>query len=270
MGYALETRDVKKIYGGGNQLTVAVDHVSLNVKPGEFLALVGPSGSGKTTMLSMLAALLRPSQGQITIDGHDLTKMSDAQRTQFRREKIGFTFQANNLLPFLTARENVELMLRLNNKLDKQGEQRVIELLERLGLGDRMNNLPRQLSGGQQQRVAIARALVHNPAVVLADEPTAALDTERAHQVVQTFANLIHEQGRAGIMVTHDLRMVQYADRVVQMMDGRVAHEYTERAEINALSSEGKIENPAARLKAAPLDNNNKQRELIPQPALAV
>ena len=270
MGYALETRDVKKVYGGGNQLTVAVEHVSLNVKPGEFLALVGPSGSGKTTMLSMLAALLRPSQGQIWIDGHDLTKMSDAQRTQFRREKIGFTFQQNNLLPFLTARENVELMLRLNNKYDKQGERRVIELLERLGLGDRMNNLPRQLSGGQQQRVAIARALVHNPAVVLADEPTAALDTERAHQVVQTFANLIHEQERAGIMVTHDLRMVQYADRVVQMMDGRVAHEYTERAEINALSSEGKIENPAPRLKAAPVDNNNKQRELIPQPTLAV
>jgi putative ABC transport system ATP-binding protein len=111
--------------------------------------------------------------------------------------------------------------------------------------------------------------LVHNPAVVLADEPTAALDTERAHQVVQTFANLIHEQERAGIMVTHDLRMVQYADRVVQMMDGRVAHEYTERAEINALSSEGKIENPAVRLKATALKNNN-QGEFVPQPALAM
>ena len=271
MEYALETRNVKKVYGNNNQLTIAVDHVSLNVKPGEFMALVGPSGSGKTTMLSMLAALLRPTEGEILIDGHDLTKMSDADRTKFRREKIGFTFQANNLLPFLTARENVELMLRLNGKYDKAGEKRVIELLERLGLGDRMNNLPRQLSGGQQQRVAIARALVHNPAVVLADEPTAALDTERAHQVVQTFANLIHEQNRAGIMVTHDLRMVQYADRVVQMVDGHVAHEYTSHEEINALSSEGKIENPAARLKSVPTNtNSNKSRDLTAQPAMAM
>lgn len=246
MSYALETRNVKKVYGSGNLLTTAVQDVSLNVSPGEFVALVGPSGSGKTTMLSMLAALLRPSGGNILIDGQDLAQMSDAARTQFRREKIGFTFQQNNLLPFLTARENVELMLRLNGKLDKAGSQRVTELMERLGLGDRMNNLPRQLSGGQQQRVAIARALVHNPSVVLADEPTAALDTERAHQVVQTFANLIHEQNRAGIMVTHDLRMVPYADRVVQMMDGVVAREITARNEIEALATEGKTENLSA------------------------
>jgi putative ABC transport system ATP-binding protein len=222
--------------------TTAVREVSLQLKQGEFLALVGPSGSGKTTMLSMLAALLRPTAGHIFIDGHDLADLSDAQRTAFRREKIGFTFQANNLLPFLTARENVELMLRLNGKLDRAGTQRVIELLERLGLGERMNNLPRQLSGGQQQRVAIARALVHNPAVVLADEPTASLDTERAHQVVETFANLIHEQGRAGIMVTHDLRMVRYADRVVQMEDGIITREIHSGDEINALASAGKFE----------------------------
>lgn len=238
MTYALQTRAVKKIYNIGNARTTAVQDVSLSVREGEFLALVGPSGSGKTTMLSMLAALLRPSDGKILIEGQDLAQLSDAERTKFRREKIGFTFQSNNLLPFLTARENVELMLRLNGKLDRAGAQRVIELLERLGLGDRMNNLPRQLSGGQQQRVAIARALVHNPALVLADEPTAALDTERAHQVVQTFANLIHEQERAGIMVTHDLRMVQYADRIVQMVDGRIAREITDRAEIKLLAGE--------------------------------
>lgn len=239
---ALETRDVKKVYGHGQLATTAVSGVSLQVKPGEFLALVGPSGSGKTTMLSMLAALLRPTEGQILIDGQDLSQMPDAERTRFRREKIGFTFQANNLLPFLNARENVELMLRLNGRLDAAGRRRVLELLERLGLSDRLNNLPRQLSGGQQQRVAIARALVHNPAVVLADEPTASLDTERAHQVVQTFATLIHEQNRAGIMVTHDLRMVQYADRVVQMMDGQLAREITERGAIGALASEGRFE----------------------------
>lgn len=219
---ALETRNVKKVYNSGAGVVTAVDDVSLRVQPGEFIALVGPSGSGKTTMLSMLAALLLPTGGQILIDGQDLARMNDAQRTRFRRERIGFTFQSNNLLPYLTARENVELMLRLNGKLDAAGRRRVSELLERLGLADRMGNLPRQLSGGQQQRVAIARALVHDPAVVLADEPTAALDTERAHQVVQTFADLIHEQKRAGIMVTHDLRMTGYADRVVEMVDGKL------------------------------------------------
>jgi putative ABC transport system ATP-binding protein len=239
MSYALETRNVSKVYGSGTLQTVAVDAVSLNVRAGEFLALVGPSGSGKTTMLSMLAALLRPTSGQIFIEGKDLARMSDAQRTAFRREKIGFMFQANNLLPFLTARENVELMLRLNGTLDKVGTRRALELLGRLGLGERMNNLPRQLSGGQQQRVAIARALIHDPAVVLADEPTASLDTERAHQVVQTFAQLIHEQGRAGIMVTHDLRMVPYADRVVQMIDGRVAREMRGREEMIGLAHDG-------------------------------
>jgi putative ABC transport system ATP-binding protein len=241
----LETRNVEKIYGSGSLKTTAVAGVSLHVNAGEFLALVGPSGSGKTTLLSMLAALLRPTDGQILVGEQDLARLSDAERTRFRREKIGFTFQANNLLPYLTARENVELILRLNGAHDRAGQQRVLELLERLGLQDRLNNLPRQLSGGQQQRVAIARALVHNPAVVLADEPTAALDTERAHQVVQTFAELIHEQKRAGIMVTHDLRMVEYADRVVQMMDGHVMREIADRAEILAVAREGRIMNGA-------------------------
>jgi putative ABC transport system ATP-binding protein len=173
-------------------------------------------------MLAMLAALLKPTSGGIFIDGHDLTKMDEGERAQFRREKIGFTFQANNLVPYLTAQENVELMLRQNGRLDRKGKERAKELLARLGLGERLKNLPSQLSGGQQQRVAIARALIHNPSVVLADEPTASLDTERAFQVVETFANLIHEQNRAGIMVTHDLRLTQYVDRVMQMRDGQL------------------------------------------------
>jgi putative ABC transport system ATP-binding protein len=222
MTVALETKDVMKTYKVDSGTINAVDGVSLNVKAGEFVALVGPSGSGKTTMLAMLAALLKPTSGGIFIDGHDLTKMNEGERAQFRREKIGFTFQANNLVPYLTAQENVELMLRLNGKLDRKGKERSKELLARLGLGERLKNLPSQLSGGQQQRVAIARALIHNPSVVLADEPTASLDTERAFQVVETFANLIHERNRAGIMVTHDLRLTQYVDRVVQMRDGQV------------------------------------------------
>lgn len=234
---ALEVRNVVKSFTTDTGTINAVDEVSFQVHSGEFVALVGPSGSGKTTMLSMLAALLTPTSGQIMIDGVDLAVMNESQRVALRREKIGFTFQSNNLIPFLSAYENVALMLRLNNRLDRVGRVRSEELLARLGLGERMTNLPAQMSGGQQQRVAIARALIHNPSVVLADEPTASLDTERAFQVVQTFAALIHENNRAGIMVTHDLRMCRYVDRVLQMRDGKLVRVYETRQEIDALAS---------------------------------
>ncbi len=224
---ALQTKSVIKTYQSDSGTINAVDSVNLTVNAGEFVALVGPSGSGKTTMLSILAALLKPTSGEVLLDGIDQSGLSEPQRVKLRREKIGFTFQANNLVPFLSARENVELMLKLNGRLDKEGKDRSVELLTRLGLGDRMKNLPSQLSGGQQQRVAIARALIHNPSLVLADEPTASLDTERAFQVVETFANLIHEQKRAGIMVTHDLRMCEFVDRVLQMRDGKLIAEYS-------------------------------------------
>lgn len=264
MPNSLETKSVTKIYKTDNGETRAVDGVSISVANGEFVALVGPSGSGKTSLLAMLATLLKPSDGEIIIDGQSLSKMSDAQRTRFRREKIGFTFQANNLVPYLTALENVELMLQLNGKGNHAGRERAKELLARLGLGDRLNNLPRQLSGGQQQRVAIARALIHNPALVLADEPTASLDTERAHQVVQTFANLIHEQNRAGIMVTHDLRMTEYADRVIQMMDGTVRRIIINRNEIRAFASgRSSTEQPLAQPeKMPPLKFNDPAPDL--------
>ncbi len=236
MGEALQAIEVSKVYGEGNNAVTAVDRVSLTVAHGEFVALVGPSGSGKTSLLAMLAGLLRPTSGTVRIDGQDLHAMGEVARTRFRARAIGFSFQSNNLVPYLTARENVELMLRLNGRDSRENRQRAVQLLERLGLGERLNNYPEQLSGGQQQRVAIARALIHEPSVVLADEPTASLDTERAHQVVETFASLIHEQNRAGIMVTHDLRMCRYVDRVVQMVDGRITQVLTERAEILALA----------------------------------
>jgi putative ABC transport system ATP-binding protein len=223
MATALEAQSVVKEYPvGGGDVVRAVDEVSFELERGEFVALVGPSGSGKTTMLAILAGLLSPTAGSIQIDGQELSTMKEAQRSRFRRQKIGFTFQANNLVSYLTVRENVELLLRLNGVLDESGHKRAAYLLDLLGLGDKMKVLPRQLSGGQRQRVAIARALINQPTLVLADEPTASLDTERAFQVVETLANLVHDQGNAGIMVTHDLRMVQFADRVIQMVDGRL------------------------------------------------
>jgi len=217
---ALEVHDLTKTYRLGEQTITAVGGVTFTVAPGEFVALVGPSGSGKTSLLAMLAGLLRPTEGTVRIAGQPVADLNDRALTRFRRRMIGFTFQSNNLLPYLTVLENVLLMLSLNGRTTPAARTWALELLEQLGLGDRLDNLPSQLSGGQQQRVSIARALIHRPAVVLADEPTASLDTERAHQVVETFASLIHEERRAGIMVTHDLRMVRYVDRVVQMRDG--------------------------------------------------
>jgi putative ABC transport system ATP-binding protein len=232
MTAVLEAQSVTKTYEVENSIIKAVDEVSIQICPGEFVALVGPSGSGKTTMLAMLAGLLAPTDGSILIGGEDLSGMSDRQRTSFRREKVGFTFQDNNLVPYLSVRENVELMLQLNKQYTRTNKERASDLLDQLGLADRLKNLPSQLSGGQQQRVAIARALVHKPSIVLADEPTASLDTRRAFQVVETFADLIHAENLAGIMVTHDLRMVKFVDKIIQMRDGKIYSLITDKEQI--------------------------------------
>jgi putative ABC transport system ATP-binding protein len=234
----IETHNLSKIYQGPNNLTVkAVENANITINAGEFVALVGPSGSGKTTMLAMLAALLEPSEGNICIDGQEIGRLKDSQRVKFRREKIGFTFQANNLVPYLTVLENVEMMLRLNNRYNRAGQEEALDLLERLGLCDRLNSLPSQLSGGQRQRVAIARSMIHGPSVILADEPTASLDTERAYQVTQLYADLIHENEKAGIMVTHDLRMCKYVDKIIQIGDGHITSILDNREDINELIS---------------------------------
>lgn len=256
MTNVLETKSISKTYRTDSTEIRAVDDVSITVKVGEFVALVGPSGSGKTTMLAMLAGLLRPSAGEARVNNQNLNQMKESELTKFRLKNIGFTLQANNLVSYLTARENVELMLRLNRKFDKQGRGRAKELLVRLGLGERLNNLPSQLSSGEQQRVAIARALVHDPSIVLADEPTANLDTEHAYQVVETLANLIHEQNRTGVMVTHDLRMCIYVDRVIQLVDGRLVRVVSDRAEIEALTNAGK---PVAK----PLEERGSQTAAV-------
>ena len=241
--YILKTKNISKTYKSNQLVVKAVTKVSLQVKPGEFIALVGPSGSGKTTLLAMLATLLQPNEGNIYIDGKPFDNMNDKQKTRFRREKIGFTFQDNNLVPYLTSIENVELMLRLNKKYDAGQAKRAKDLLVRLGMYEQLNSLPSQLSKGQQQRVAIARSLIHDPRVVLADEPTAALDTQRAKQVVQIFADLIHEEKRAGIMVTHDLRMCKYVDKVIQMVDGSINRIIDTATDIGMLAGISKFDN---------------------------
>ena len=233
----IETHTVTKIYQTSHLTIKAVDQISITINQGEFVALVGPSGSGKTTMLAMLAALLKPTEGTIIVDQHNLAEMNEAKQVEFRRKKIGFTFQTNNLLPYLTVRENVEFMLRLNNLYNSETRQKALDLLIRLGLEDRLDNLPNQISGGQRQRVSIARSLIHDPAVVLADEPTANLDTERAYQVTKLFADLIHEQNKAGIMVTHDLRMCRYVDKIIQLEDGRIISILDTRQAIEELVS---------------------------------
>jgi putative ABC transport system ATP-binding protein len=237
MSAVIETESVTKIYQSGNLTIRAVDNASIEIKPGEFVGLVGPSGSGKTTMLAMLAAMLSPTEGRVLIDGQELGNMSESERVKFRRKKIGFTFQTNNLVPFLSVLENVEMMLRLNKINGRPRRERAIELLTRLGLEDRLNNLPNQLSGGQRQRVSIARSLIHDPSVVLADEPTASLDTERAYQVTQLYADLIHENNKAGIMVTHDLRMCKYVDKIIQIEDGKIVSILDNKPDIEALIS---------------------------------
>ena len=237
MNPIIETHAVSKVYQSNNVSVRAVDSASISIFPGEFVGLVGPSGSGKTTMLAMLAALLKPSEGEVVIDQVKLSEMSEKDRVSFRREKIGFTFQANNLIPYLTVLENVELMLRLNNRYNRASRAQAEGLLFRLGLQERMNNMPNQLSGGEKQRVSIARSMIHNPSVILADEPTASLDTQRAFQVTQTYAELIHENGKAGIMVTHDLRMCKYVDKIIQIADGKISSILNNRAEIEALIS---------------------------------
>ncbi len=231
----IEITNATKVYQTGSNIVKAVDGASFTIYPGEFVGLVGPSGSGKTTMLAMIAALLKPTEGQIYIDGENLTSMTESQRVRFRRQRIGFTFQANNLVPYLTVLENVEFMLRLNGNLNRKSSQQAKELIERLGLQERMNNLPNQLSGGQRQRVAIARSMIHQPSVILADEPTASLDTERAFQVTSLYADLIHENNKAGIMVTHDLRMCKYVDKIIQIADGKIDSVLDNRQQIDSL-----------------------------------
>ena len=214
-----------KIYGSGDTVVTALDHVSLKVDPGEFLAVMGPSGCGKSTLLHLLGGLDRPTEGIVTIDGQKLTDLSDAALTELRRRKIGFVFQFFNLIPVLNAVENAALPMTLDGARPAEAQSKAVEWLTKVGLGDRASHQPHQLSAGQQQRVAVARALVANPALVLADEPTGNLDTRASDEIAALVRQVADEWGRAVIMVTHDPRIAAYADRIVFLKDGAIADE---------------------------------------------
>ncbi len=215
-------RNVTKVYGSGNAEVHALRGVDLDVYPGELTMLVGPSGCGKTTLLSVLAGILRPTGGTVDALGHDLTALSSWQRTAFRRDHVGFVFQQFNLLPALTAAENAAVPLVIQGQSKRKAVAAATELLEKMGMGDRVNSLPGKLSGGQQQRVAIARALVHHPHLLVCDEPTSALDHKTGHTIMELLRNVAVEGDRAVIIVTHDSRIFEFADRMARMDDGHI------------------------------------------------
>jgi putative ABC transport system ATP-binding protein len=218
----IELKDVRRAYGQGASAVQALKGISVGIAAGSMTAIVGPSGSGKSTLLNLLGALDQPSSGQVLLAGHDLGKLDDDARTRLRREKIGFVFQFFNLLPTLTAKENVMLPAKLAGRGGAATEARARELLERVGLASRMNHRPDQLSGGEMQRVALSRALIMDPPVLLADEPTGNLDSRTGADVMQLLRGAV-DQRRTVILVTHDPRIARIADRVLTIRDGELA-----------------------------------------------
>lgn len=220
--FAIEADQLTKIYGSGNTEVVAMRDATMNVKSGEVVALLGPSGSGKSTFLTAVGLINPPTSGRIKIRGQLVLdgESSHTNLRSFRRRHIGFIFQKSNLIPFLSAVENVQIALELNGDTARAARRRALELMDYLGVSDRADNLPSMLSGGQQQRVAVARALANRPSVILADEPTAALDSHRGRQVMELFAKVAHEQGAGVIVVTHDHRSLDVFDTIFEMEDG--------------------------------------------------
>lgn len=218
---ALEIADADLRLGDGEQTVTALDAVSLTVRPGEMVAVVGPSGSGKSSLLAVAGALTVPDSGTVRVGGHDLLTMKKAEAARFRREHIGFVFQSGNLIPSLTAADQLRLVSHLGNTKGRAFRD-PLTLLEQVGLGHKADRRPDQLSGGERQRVGIARALVSAPSLLLVDEPTAALDRARSHEIVQLLARETRDSRVGTVMVTHDYDVLDYCDRVVEMTDGRL------------------------------------------------
>ena len=221
----IQAENLTKVYGTGDTAVTALDHVKMSVNAGEFVAVMGPSGCGKSTLLHLLGGLDRPTDGNVSIDGQPLAKMSDNTITKLRRRKIGFVFQFFNLIPILSSVENATLPVLLDGVSSAKAKDKAREWLTKVGLGERMNNRPDQLSAGQQQRVAIARALITDPVLVLADEPTGNLDTKSADDIAALLQQVAKTWGRAVLMVTHDPRIAAYADRIIFLKDGTIVNE---------------------------------------------
>lgn len=216
----LEVKNLSKIYGKGDTLVKAVDDVSFTVEQGEFVAIIGPSGSGKSTLLHIIGGVDTPTTGHVIIDGTDITKLKESPLSIFRRRQIGLVYQFYNLIPILTVEENLTLPLLLDGR--KPNKEQIDYLVSNLGLGDRLKHLPNQLSGGQQQRVSIGRALANNPALLLADEPTGNLDSENSKEIVALLRKFNREHNQTVIMITHDERIAQSADRIIAIEDGKI------------------------------------------------
>jgi putative ABC transport system ATP-binding protein len=226
--YAIEVEKLTKIYGKGEIAVKAISDVTFQVKPGELVAILGPSGSGKTTLLTSIGLVNEPTHGKVFIDGAEVADegwLPGCDLKRIRREKLGFIFQTHNLVPFLTALENVTVALEINHQTKRESKKRAIELLTALNLQHRLNNYPVALSGGEAQRVAIARALANRPKVILADEPTAPLDTENGKNVMTLMKRLAMENHSAILVVTHDYRMVEGFDRIFEVRDGVITKE---------------------------------------------
>lgn len=225
----LRVEDLTKIYGKDSTQVVALDHVSFSVEKGEFVAIVGASGSGKSTLLHLLGGVDRPTSGKVFIDGKDIYKFNDDKLAIFRRRQVGLIYQFYNLIPILNVEENIELPLSLDNREVKP--EKLEALLKLLGLQDRRNHLPNELSGGQQQRTSIGRALITNPTIILADEPTGNLDSRASDEIVNLLRRSNREYGQTIIMITHDMEIAKYADRILKIEDGKIVGEQHESIE---------------------------------------
>ncbi|MGO4347641.1 ABC transporter ATP-binding protein [Paenibacillus sp. MCAF9] len=223
MTKGLQMSEVTKYYAEGGNRIAALNHVSISVEPGEFVAVVGPSGSGKSTFLSIAGALLRSSVGEIKLNGYNISTLTAKELSNIRLREIGFIMQSSNLVPYLNVLDQLLIVKRMSGKVKREDKEFATKLLEELGLGSKLKSPPEELSGGEKQRTAIARALMNNPSIILADEPTASLDTKRAHEVVSLIAHEVKSRQKAAIMVTHDERMLEYCDKVYRMEDGKLS-----------------------------------------------
>ncbi len=224
---AVKCSQIRKSFGTGDLRFEVLHGIDLEVKAGELLMLVGPSGSGKTTLISIIAGILSHDNGHCELFGNNIDAFSDSEKTKFRGENLGFVFQSFNLIPMLSNSENVVIPLLLNHMERHEAMKLAQERLDQFGLGDKVDNFPAQLSGGQQQRVAIARAVIHNPKLIVCDEPTSALDHENGALVLNHLREIVDKENRALIVVTHDSRIFDYADRIVHLEDGNIASEKT-------------------------------------------